>query len=54
MQEWPIWRILLAGKGIQKTDLDTWTLEDVEKFNALLDMEADHASAHRALITPKE
>lgn len=44
----------MSGKGISLDDVEYWTMEDVEKFNALLDMEADIASAHRALNTPKE
>ena len=40
----------MSNKGITYRDLEDWTWEDVEKFNALLDMEADHTAAWRAMI----
>lgn len=44
----------MSKKGISLSDVEYWTLEDVEKFTALLDMEEDHASAHRAYLNPEK
>lgn len=52
-EEYPIWRIVMSGKGVSLSDIEYWTLEDVEKFNALLDMEQDHQDAHRMYLTPE-
>jgi hypothetical protein len=52
--EYPIWRVLMSGKGIGLKDIEFWTLTEVAKFNALLDMEADHTAAYRTFHTPEK
>lgn len=42
----------MSKKGVTLQDIEYWTLEDVEKFNALLDMEQDHQAAQRMYLTP--
>jgi len=44
----------MSNKGIGLGDVEYWTLEDVDKFNALLDMEEDHNAAFRAYLTPEK
>jgi hypothetical protein len=43
----------MSGKGIGMQDIEFWTLEQVQKFNALLDMESDHTAAWKAFHMPK-
>lgn len=44
----------MSKKGIGLADVEYWTLEDVEKFTALLNMEEDMASAYRAYLNPEK
>ena len=44
----------MAKRGITLQDIEYWTLEDVEKFNALLDMEEDYSAAYRAYLNPEK
>ena len=39
--------------GVTLSDIEFWTLEDVDKFNALMDMDEDHNAAYRAYLTPE-
>ena len=50
---YPIWRIIRANQGVTLSDIEYWTLEDVDKFNALIDMDEDHNAAYRAYLTPE-
>ena len=45
--------MIRANQGVTLSDIEYWTLEDVEKFNALLDMEEDHTAAYRTFKEPK-
>ena len=42
--EWPAWR-LIVDKGLSKSELDSWGLDDLDKANAYLDMQHDYELA---------
>lgn len=51
--EYPIWRCVMANKGVSLADIEYWSLERMEQFNAYLDMEEDHQNALRMYLTPE-
>jgi hypothetical protein len=50
--EYGFWR-LVTEKSISITELDTWTLEDIDKANAMLDMASDWQSAYMEMLDHK-
>lgn len=41
MREWPVWRLVIEGTATLDEIERAWSLDDVQKANAILDMRAD-------------
>jgi|WetSurMetagenome_2_1015567.scaffolds.fasta_scaffold1353156_2 hypothetical protein len=39
MYEWPVWRLVIAGKATLHELETTWSLEDLMKANTVLDIQ---------------
>lgn len=45
MPRWPIWRIVSAGRASYESIRDTWTIDEVQEANNLLDAEDEAREA---------
>lgn len=41
MPRWPVWRVVSAGRATYEAIRDSWTLDEVQEANRLLDAEDD-------------
>lgn len=50
---WPIWRIV-RDSHISLSEVSSWSIDDVRRFNAVLDMQASYNNAARGLDMARE
>lgn len=51
--EYPAWRLIL-DKGLSKSEIDSWGLDDLDKANAFIDMQNDYDLAQNGFARRDE